>query len=266
MQECVYKKESMRYFSKIAIMIAGLLLFSCSSEEKEHLNILGLTLDMTLAELHAQIEPYNKSFDASFATKITEITQPRKVEKYNEIFSHLTDIYISYLTDFLNNDDDIITAFTIGKGENAKPISINRMMLLRYDNEKYFHDDDTVEYMEKNFTERFGEPSYKEVSENTSGILMWTASKHKGITKCGNFKILNSINDNSSLEDKTSTHRSLEQSIVDDGCEYVLKFSFFESEGKDVRYVNTELENLAARYDPNIAKKMMESSKERPKL
>jgi len=140
------------------------------------------------------------------------------------------------------------------------------MMMLKYDNEKYFHGDDTVEYMEKNFTERFGEPSYKEVNENTSGILMWTASKHKGKTKCGNFKILNSINDKSSPEDKTSIHRSLEQSMVDDGCEYILEFSFFESEEKDVRYVNIEFNNLAARYDPNIAKKMLESSKERPKL
>jgi len=97
----------MRYFSKIAIMIAGLLLFGCSSEEKEHLNILGLTLDMTLAELHAQIEPYNKSFDASFATEITEIMQPRKVEGHEGIFPHLTDIYISYLTDFLNDDAEV---------------------------------------------------------------------------------------------------------------------------------------------------------------
>gem|GEM_PF-3753197 len=197
----------------VITLIAGLLISGCSSEEKEPLNILGLTLDMTVAELYEKIEPHNRLIGAS-ASLVPE---------------EYVGMYRFTLTETKRLNEKIVV-FVAEPHLDEKPLSIQRDIWTHYDNVNDFDNDDIFNYAQKQHIEKFGEPVHKKAASSVSEDMVWTMSKNREIKKCGSFE----------------NPEKAGQSIIDDGCESILALDFYDADKRNARKIYLRLDNIVA--------------------
>jgi len=136
------------------------LLFTNNLFAAEKLNILGLTLDMTIEELYKKIEPYNKSTGAS---------------SNQEDAVKLSSGYGYVLSERGDRESILVVAPELGS--NEKPIQIMRKLSTGLDDDYLFQH--TMEAL----IEKFGEPQFQEY-DNHDGDNLIAWGNGKNIEKC----------------------------------------------------------------------------------
>jgi len=144
----------MRYALVIAAFLTALFVNGLSAAEK--LNILGLTLDMTIGELYAEIETYNESTGASSSTE------------------YIKDLGF-YLFKISGSRDrrEMIIAMASRPEVNQKPIDINRRISAEIYDRHLFDD------IEEALIEKYGDPQYR-----VPDHMIWMADEKGSIGEC----------------------------------------------------------------------------------